>query len=79
MTDPADGRQRIPALSRFEEEAKVTRAYKSVKTPTGPRGKPPGTSNDAIAWIVCFEILTGTGRGVFGYTFQHPDDRIAMS
>ena len=28
MADPADGRQRIPALSRFEEEAKFTRAIR---------------------------------------------------
>ena len=28
MADPQDGRQRIPALSRFEEEAKFTRAIR---------------------------------------------------
>ena len=28
MADPADGRQRIPPLSRFEEEAKFTRAIR---------------------------------------------------
>ena len=28
VADPQDGRQRIPALSRFEEEAKITRAIR---------------------------------------------------
>ena len=28
MGDPQDGRQRIPALSRFEEEASFTRAIR---------------------------------------------------
>ena len=28
VADPQDGRQRIPALSRFEEEAKFTRAIR---------------------------------------------------
>ena len=28
MADPADGRQRIPALSRFEEQAQFTRAIR---------------------------------------------------
>lgn len=61
-------------------EARVTRAYRSEKTMAGPGGRiPRGTIDEARAWIVCFEMVSGSNRGDRLHTFQHPNDRISIA